>query len=67
MDKITKVANADDMDRKTFAKHFTLRHKSHLGGSSHLPENLSDEMLKLHKIFHKKIHQLTVGLDHEHS
>jgi hypothetical protein len=62
-----KVANIDGMDAKVFAQHFTLRHKRHLGGGSFLPENLSEEMLKLHKVFHKKIHELEIDLDHEHT
>lgn len=67
MSKIVKVANADKMDGETFAKHFTHRHKDQLAGSSELRSDLSEEMLELHKTFHRKVHELTPGLDHEHS
>ena len=66
MSKAIKVANADGMDGETFAKHFTHRHSDQLAGSKELRGDLSEEMLELHKVFHRKIHELTIGLDHEH-
>lgn len=67
MNKPVKVANAEKMDGVTFAKHFTIRHSDQLAGSEYLRDDLSEEMLELHKAFHRKIHELHIGLDHEHS
>lgn len=64
--EVPVVVNSLDMDKDTFIKHFNIRHKAHLGKSTRLTNLLTDGLMELHRVFHDKIHELEIGLDHEH-
>jgi hypothetical protein len=62
-----RVANPEDMDKVTFAKHMTHRHGDSLGGMESLdPAHMSDEMEGIWRAFHDRLHRVRVDLGHEH-
>lgn len=63
---IPVVINSQEMSKDAFIKHFNMRHKTHLGKSTRLTNMLTDGLMELHRVFHDKIHELEIGLDHEH-
>jgi hypothetical protein len=60
------VANADEMDKSAFAKHMTYRHIDSLGGLNYLSENLDDYVEECYRIFHDRLHETRIDLEHEH-
>jgi hypothetical protein len=60
------VASVDEMLTSIFALHMTHRHHDSLGGLNYLPDDLDEYVESCYRIFHDRLHETRVDLDHEH-
>ena len=66
IDEKLLVASIEDMDRYTFCRHFTKRHRDSLGGMQELLPHIDEGIEAAYRSFHRRLHRLRVDLPHEH-
>jgi hypothetical protein len=64
-EEVHLVVNADGMDDDIFIMHMNKRHRDSLGGLLRIWFT-SEYMTECWRVFHDRLHQLRIGLGHEH-
>jgi len=59
------VAATSSMDKVSFARHFTKRHRNSLAGQDSLPDDVTFEVEQMYRVFHARLHGLN-RYKHEH-